>query len=81
MNFHFLIIKIFVQSKFNFLVNSSVMNAYNHIVIIFHGIDTYATIFVNNNKIGITSNMFLKYSYDIKKYLQVNKLKLIVQIF
>ncbi|XP_075146469.1 beta-mannosidase-like [Haematobia irritans] len=36
----------------------------------FHGIDTVATIRLNNHVLGNTDNMFIRYSYDILPYLQ-----------
>jgi len=35
------------------------------VIIAFDGIDTYATIFLNGKKIGETSNMFCRYTFDI----------------
>lgn len=35
-----------------------------------HGLDTVADIFINNNHIGRTSNMFIRYKFDIKSELK-----------
>lgn len=40
-----------------------------HILLIFHGIDTFASITLNGHKLGNTSNMFVRYTFDITKYL------------
>ena len=41
-------------------------------VLVFHGVDTFATILLNGHEIGETSNMFLKYTFDVTKYLEVS---------
>lgn len=41
------------------------------VVLIFHGVDTFATIILNAQKVGETSNMFLRYTFDVTKYLEV----------
>uniref|UniRef100_A0A1I8PT43 beta-mannosidase n=1 Tax=Stomoxys calcitrans TaxID=35570 RepID=A0A1I8PT43_STOCA len=38
----------------------------------FHGIDTVATIRLNNRLLGNTDNMFIRYSYDISSQMQVD---------
>ncbi|XP_011269832.2 beta-mannosidase [Camponotus floridanus] len=57
-----------VYSK-NFNVSSDFLNA-RKIVLIFHGIDTFATITLNGHRLGETSNMFLRYSFDAKDYIK-----------
>lgn len=44
------------------------------------GIDTYADLYLNDRWIGTTSNMFLKYEFDCKPYLQsgINRLKIVL---
>ncbi|KAI4490346.1 hypothetical protein M0802_010723 [Mischocyttarus mexicanus] len=51
------------------------------VALIFHGLDTFATIFLNDHQIGKTSNMFLKYIFYIEEYLKIgeNVLKIIFQ--
>lgn len=44
------------------------------VLLIFHGVDTFATILLNAKKIGETSNMFLRYIFDVTKYLKVSNL-------
>ncbi|XP_011498870.1 PREDICTED: beta-mannosidase [Ceratosolen solmsi marchali] len=61
-------------------VNNTFLSA-SHIILIFHGLDTFTKIYVNDFQIGETSNMFLKYSFDIKSYLKSgdNELKVIFE--
>ncbi|XP_014609878.1 PREDICTED: beta-mannosidase-like [Polistes canadensis] len=49
------------------------------VALIFHGLDTFATIFLNDHKIEETSNMFLKYIFYIEEYLKIgeNALKIV----
>ena len=42
---------------------------YDHIEMIFQGLDTYATILVNNKPILITENMFRQYKVDVKDFV------------
>ncbi|XP_014205962.1 beta-mannosidase [Copidosoma floridanum] len=44
-----------------------------HVVLTFHGLDTFAEIYVNGIGIAATSNMFLKYSFDVKNNLKPGK--------
>ncbi|XP_034941418.1 beta-mannosidase [Chelonus insularis] len=39
------------------------------VLLIFYGIDTYSTVVFNGYTLGKTSNMFSRYSFDIKNYL------------
>lgn len=39
--------------------------------LIFEGLDTFAAIIVNGVEVGTTENMFVRYVFEIKKYLQV----------
>ncbi|XP_015433286.1 PREDICTED: beta-mannosidase [Dufourea novaeangliae] len=52
-----------------FIVNSTLLNA-PKVVLIFHGLDTFATITLNAQEIKKTSNMFVKYTFDVTKYLK-----------
>jgi beta-mannosidase len=40
--------------------------------LIFHGIDTVATIWLNNNLVGKTHNMFIEHSFDVTNLLKEN---------
>ena len=54
-----------------FVVNDTLLNA-PKVVLIFHGVDTFATILLNGHEVGETSNMFLRYTFDVTKYLEVS---------
>ena len=41
--------------------------------LVFDGLDTIAEIYLNDNVIGNTNNMFVQYKYDITKYLNTGK--------
>lgn len=56
-----------------FLVNSDFLKA-RKIVLIFYGIDTFANISLNGHMIGQTSNMFLRYIFDVTDYIKVREL-------
>jgi beta-mannosidase len=40
------------------------------IKLVFDGIDTYASVYVNNKKVGQTENSFLKYSFDVSSHIK-----------
>ena len=44
------------------------------VALVFHGLDTFSNITVNDNIIGISENMFVKYAFDVKPYLKVDYL-------
>lgn len=50
-----------------------------HIELIFHGLDTYADVFLNGNLILEADNMFQTYRVDVKKHAQMtgNKLRVL----
>ncbi|XP_046834343.1 beta-mannosidase [Vespa crabro] len=66
-----------VYSK-NFTGTNTFVNG-STIALIFHGLDTFATIFLNDHKVGETSNMFLKYIFYIEQYMKIgeNTLKIV----
>jgi len=43
------------------------------IVLVFYGIDTFANISLNDHVIGETSNMFLRYIFDVTNFIKVIK--------
>ncbi|XP_043272252.1 beta-mannosidase [Venturia canescens] len=43
----------------------------SRILLKFDGLDTFATIYLNEHEIGKTSNMFLRHVFDVKSYLQI----------
>ncbi|XP_058792427.1 beta-mannosidase [Phymastichus coffea] len=53
-------------------VNNSLLTT-PHIILVFHGLDTFATIYINNHIIGKAQNMYLQYNFEIKKYLKIGK--------
>ncbi|XP_015586922.1 beta-mannosidase isoform X2 [Cephus cinctus] len=63
----------------HFQVNSTSWKPTGRAILIFHGLDTFTTIFLNGQQIGKTSNMYLKYSFDVKHQLLdgTNELKII----
>ncbi|OAD60396.1 Beta-mannosidase [Eufriesea mexicana] len=63
----------------NFYVNETLLNM-PKVVLIFHGVDTFATIFLNAKKVGETSNMFLRYTFDVTKFIQKGENSLEVQL-
>jgi beta-mannosidase len=42
---------------------------HNTILLVFHGLDTISEIFLNNESLGSTDNMFIRYRYDVKNRL------------
>ena len=40
------------------------------VFLVCHGLDTSATLYLNQRLIGSTNNMFIRYKYDIKPYLR-----------
>ncbi|KAK2580314.1 hypothetical protein KPH14_012551 [Odynerus spinipes] len=56
----------------NFTATSSFINSPT-IALVFHGLDTFATIFLNGHKVGEASNMFLKYIFHVKQYIKTGK--------
>jgi hypothetical protein len=39
------------------------------ILLVFHGLDTIAEIFLNNQQLGSANNMFIRYRFDVKSRL------------
>lgn len=39
------------------------------IILTFHGVDTFAEIYLNDEFLGETNNMFLRYQYEVKDIL------------
>lgn len=46
--------------------------------LVLHGVDTVAFVELNDQPIGSTNNMFVRYVFDIKKRLQVRKVYLFI---
>ncbi|WP_321280770.1 glycosyl hydrolase 2 galactose-binding domain-containing protein [Marinifilum fragile] len=51
----------------------------DRIVIDFKGIDTYADVYLNDQKVLSADNMFREWTVDVKKYLKVGKNKLKIE--
>ena len=51
------------------------------IVLIFHGLDTYAKVYLNSNKILDTNNMFHPWAVEVQDILKVNENELLVYFY
>ena len=51
------------------------------IVLIFHGLDTYAKVYLNSNKILDTNNMFHPWLVEVQDILKVNENELLVYFY
>uniref|UniRef100_A0A182JII5 beta-mannosidase n=1 Tax=Anopheles atroparvus TaxID=41427 RepID=A0A182JII5_ANOAO len=45
---------------------SCTANDYNHVLLTFHGLDTFASVYLGDRKLGTADNMFVRYRFDIK---------------
>ncbi len=63
-----------------FVINAEFLECKN-ILLRFKGIDTIAEIYLNNELLGHTNNMFVSYDIDVKSKLKegINKLKVIIK--
>ncbi|KYB26528.1 beta-mannosidase [Tribolium castaneum] len=52
-----------------FLVDESFLN-HKSINLVFEGLDTFATVLINNVEVGSSENMFVRYIFDIKNNLE-----------
>lgn len=43
--------------------------SHKFLILTFHGVDTIAEIFLNEEKLGKSENMFVRYQFDVKKFL------------
>ena len=61
-----------------FQLNDQQLNS-QHIELVFEGLDTYADVYLNNELILVSENMFIEYKKEIKSYLKIgiNELKVI----
>jgi beta-mannosidase len=62
----------------NFSVSEDILNKEN-VRLVCHGLDTLATIWINDQKIADTDNMFRTYALDVKPYLQQGTNRIRVQ--
>ena len=52
---------------------------HKNIILRFYGLDTYTKIYLNDEILGLTENMFIRYEFDIKSKLQNTGNKLIIK--
>ncbi|KAF5275066.1 hypothetical protein FQA39_LY07003 [Lamprigera yunnana] len=52
-----------------FIANDEVF-AKGKVDLVFEGIDTFSTIYLNDDEVGSTENMFVRYIFDVKSYLK-----------
>lgn len=62
-------LKLTAQSKL-FSVSDKFLKA-RKIVLVFHGIDTFANISFNDHAVGETSNMFVRHIFDVTDFIKV----------
>ncbi|XP_063705099.1 beta-mannosidase [Culicoides brevitarsis] len=55
------------------------INNFNYTMITFHGLDTISEIILNGRTVGLTNNMFVRYTYDIKNFLRKGANTLLVK--
>ncbi|XP_050296171.1 beta-mannosidase-like [Anthonomus grandis grandis] len=55
----------------NFTVDPGIFD-YENVNLVFEGVDTFATIELNNVTLGETKNMFLRYVFDVRDILETN---------
>jgi len=48
------------------------------IELVFDGVDTYGTVYVNGVKVGETSNMFLQYRFDVTEHVRPGEINTVV---
>ncbi|KAF2896670.1 hypothetical protein ILUMI_09505, partial [Ignelater luminosus] len=56
------------------------LGLYENVNLVFDGVDTFSNIIINNVEIGKTENMFVRYIFDIKKYIQLGSNNITVQL-
>lgn len=65
------------EYKTSFMVDQTVLRN-KHVEICFEGLDTYATVRVNDSLVLRSNNMFVEWTADIKKFLKNGTNKLVV---
>uniref|UniRef100_A0A182PU60 Beta-mannosidase-like galactose-binding domain-containing protein n=1 Tax=Anopheles epiroticus TaxID=199890 RepID=A0A182PU60_9DIPT len=40
---------------------------YRYVLLTFHGVDTFASVYLGEKLLGVTDNMFVRYRYDVKQ--------------
>ena len=56
---------------FFFLTVSDALAQAQTILLVAEGVDTVATIFINGQLVNTTNNMFVKYTFDVTRFIQV----------
>lgn len=59
----------------SFQVDETTMSKKN-IFLVFHGLDTVSQVVLNNNFLGSTENMFIRYRFDVKHLLMIGSNKI-----
>ncbi|CAO1424510.1 unnamed protein product [Diamesa serratosioi] len=52
---------------------------HSQVLLAFHGLDTLADIYLNEQLLGSTDNMFVRYRFDVKKKMIVGKNELVIK--
>ncbi|MDR2131062.1 MAG: glycoside hydrolase family 2 protein [Odoribacteraceae bacterium] len=55
--------------------------ASDHQELTFFGIDTYADVFLNDERVGVTDNMFRAWTFDVKGILRAGENRLLVRLY
>ncbi len=56
-----------------FNIESEILKKYDHIELVFEGIDTYASVYLNDTLIYQTDNMFIPHKIEVKKWIKKGK--------
>lgn len=48
--------------------------------LVLHGLDTVSTVYINNQEVGTTENMFVRYKFDIKPFVRLAGLQNVLMI-
>ena len=52
---------------------------HNQVLLVFHGLDTLADIYLNKQLLGSTDNMFVRYRFNVKKEITLGTNELIIK--
>uniref|UniRef100_A0A182TBK7 beta-mannosidase n=1 Tax=Anopheles maculatus TaxID=74869 RepID=A0A182TBK7_9DIPT len=58
---------------------SCLKEEYDYVLLTFHGVDTFASVYLGDKLLGSTENMFLRYRYDVKDLCDGNTRELRLQ--
>ncbi|XP_060536178.1 beta-mannosidase [Cylas formicarius] len=61
----------------NFTVDADILE-YDNVHLVFEGIDTFATIYINDVEVASTNNMFVQYVFDVKSILKSGKNTIVI---